>query len=141
MNKKYTVIIALIAIVVVLIFVYRVRISTKIQPPTFVPSGEIKTQDSNVYGFIIEGKEYSFNPSRIEIEGGKRVRLVFQNRGTVPHNLEVECPGLPEYKTRTINPGQEDYVEFNVPSSGVCEFYCDLPGHKDKGMKGEIIIR
>jgi FtsP/CotA-like multicopper oxidase with cupredoxin domain len=89
MNKKYTIIIALIAIVVVLIFVYRVRISTKIQPPTFVPSSEIKTQDSNVYGFIIEGKEYSFNPSRIEIEGGKKVRLVFQNRGTMPHNLEV----------------------------------------------------
>lgn len=98
--------------------------------PTQVPVSEVK--EINVVG-----TEFSFNPSSISVKAGEKVKIIFKNNGGAPHNLMVE--GL-NVGTKTISGGQQDMIEFTVPSSGTYTFFCSVPGHRVSGMEGDLKI-
>lgn len=158
MDKKLTIILVILAIIVVAIFVFRARVTTQptqtptpAQPevtpeapapevtPTPTPT-EQTLPESGANEFLVDGSEFSFNPSEIEVTAGEEVKITLRNVGSIPHDLEVDCPGF-ETKTRLLNPGEEDTITFTAPESGTCEFYCTVPGHREQGMEGSLIVR
>ncbi len=87
--------------------------------------------------FTVEGSEFKFNPASITVGKGENVRITFKNAGTTGHSFVIGDLGV---STKVIPAGSAESVEFIADKSGTFSFYCSVPGHKDMGMKGEIIV-
>ena len=90
-----------------------------------------------VRDITVEGSEFSYNPTSIDLAKGESVRLTFKNVGTVPHNLVIDELGV---TTKTIDPGESDTVEFTATDSGSYTFYCSVDSHRARGMEGELMV-
>lgn len=84
------------------------------------------------------GSEFKFEPNLITVNKGDEVKITFKNIGNAPHNLAI--PEL-NIETKTIRKGETDIIEFTAPASKTYEFICSVPGHKERGMEGELEIR
>ena len=88
----------------------------------------------------VEGDEFSFSPKTVKVKRGDTVELTFKNVGVVLHNYIVDELNL---STRTIGAGETDVVTFTAPlAAGSITYtsYCSLPGHRESGMEGVIVI-
>jgi uncharacterized cupredoxin-like copper-binding protein len=83
-------------------------------------------------------KEWQIIPARLTVKAGK-VRFVVKNEGTVDHGFEVEGPGLEE-EIDPFPPGRTRTLELDL-APGTYEVYCQVPGHEELGMKGELIVK
>jgi len=86
----------------------------------------------------IVAKEFSFAPESVEISLGQTVEIKLRNRGVLAHNLTIENVGK---KTKTIQSGNQDSVRFTPEEAGEYRFYCAVPGHRDAGMAGTILVK
>lgn len=75
-----------------------------------------------------------FNPPHIMAPPG-RVQLNVTNTDSQVHNLKILNTG-----TRDLQPGQSEIVDLGVLEPGVYDFECDVPGHAQAGMVGELHI-
>ena len=100
------------------------------------PEGILEIEPS-VKEFIISGNEYSFNPSSITVSAGDKVKIIFRNDGERNHDLVIEELGI---RTKIINSGETDTIEFEVKQPGTYTFFCSLPGHRQAGMEGKLIV-
>ena len=85
---------------------------------------------SEIKEITVIGKNFSFVPSVITVKSGDKVKINFQNEAGIPHNLTIEGLGI---KTETFS-------EFTAPAPGTYTFYCSVPGHREAGMKGQLIV-
>jgi len=86
----------------------------------------------------VVGTEFAFSPSSFTVKKGQPVELTFKNNGTFPHNLSISDLSV---KTKTIQPGEQDTVQFTPSKTGQFVFICTVPGHADKGMKGTLTVQ
>jgi plastocyanin len=95
------------------------------------PSASVKT-------IVVEETEFRMKPSTSRVKLGT---YTFKgvNRGTIPHVLELEGPGL-ENETPTINPGESATLGLTLRNPGKYVLYCPLDRHKQKGMKATFIV-
>lgn len=105
-------------------------VSEKVKKPTGAPT-------AGVTEINVVGTEFSFNPSRIRVRAGERIKITFKNNGRAPHNFILE--GL-DIGTKIIGAGQIDVVEFVAPASGTYTFFCSVAGHRTAGMKGSLKV-
>ncbi len=87
--------------------------------------------------FTIDGKEFSFAPPNITVNKGDTVRITFRNVGNIGHNFGISALGI---RSRTISAGASDTVEFVATESGTFEFDCSVPGHRESGMVGKLVV-
>jgi plastocyanin len=67
-----------------------------------------------------------------------RIKIVFFNRSTLRHNVNVEHGEKEFGKTATVARGTATVtVTLKV---GKYNFYCSVPGHEDAGMHGTLIV-
>ncbi len=93
-----------------------------------------------VLSVTIEGAEFTWTPSTVTVQPGQRVRLRIVNKGGVAHNFASDPAGIPE--TSEIPAGGERTVEWTAPSrGGSLEFWCSVPGHREAGMVGTIMVK
>jgi plastocyanin len=85
----------------------------------------------------ITGTEFAFSPSAITLKKGQPAQITFKNGGTYPHNLTIADLGI---KTKTIQPGEQDTIQFTPDKTGQFGFMCTVPGHADRGMKGTLTV-
>jgi uncharacterized cupredoxin-like copper-binding protein len=86
----------------------------------------------------LDGGEFAFAPSVIETKAGETTRIVFDNQGTIAHDFEI--PDL-EIVIETTNAGNKGEITFVAPSmAGSYDFICSIPGHKEAGMVGQLIV-
>ena len=117
---------------------------TTVYPTTVVSTPraffrETTIRESTAKEFTIYGTEYSFSPRNIEVTQGERVRIRFVNTGTIAHTYTVNELGL---DTGLLEAGEERTLEFTVPKRTNLTLisYCRVPGHREQGMFGRIII-
>lgn len=88
-------------------------------------------------------------PERINVQVGDTLRVNVINAGTSPHDV-VFCGDAPNGGSQCndrwafsprLNGGMETNITVPVKDAGTFEFYCSIPGHKQGGMKGEIIVQ
>lgn len=87
-------------------------------------------------------------PERIEAHVGDTLVVEVSNQGTTKHNL-VFCSGPVAGTTCSqrfafvplMDPGQNRTVTFQVTQPGTFEYFCDVPGHRQGGMRGELVVQ
>ena len=88
----------------------------------------------------IDASEFAFEPDTIEAQAGQRLRIELVNTGTLSHNLHIDGEAV-QAKTETVQKGSEASVTFTVPDSGSVRFFCNVPGHKQAGMTGKVVVQ
>lgn len=77
------------------------------------------------------------NPD-IEVEVGQLVEINLVNNDGVVHDLAI--PELGVSTTRISQMGAEANLKFLAENPGRYSYYCTVPGHRQAGMEGQLII-
>jgi plastocyanin len=101
--------------------------------PSSAPSSTAQMQKVTV-----QGSEFAFTPSTFTLKVGQPAEITFKNNGAFAHNLTITDLNI---KTKTIQPGEQDTIQFTPTKTGQFAFLCTVPGHADKGMKGTLTVQ
>lgn len=98
------------------------------------PEEEEKKQE-----VTIDLTDYKFMPNSIQTEVGTLLEIKLKNSSNQKHEMVIDTPEG-EYELE-IDAGETlDFgVKFRQP--GTYGFKCELPGHFEQGMKGEIVVK
>jgi len=86
---------------------------------------------------LVKGKEFSLNPDKITLTVDSTASIIFANVGTIAHNLAISEFNV---QSRTIQPNTRDTITFTPDTTGRFPMWCDVPGHRDAGMEGIVIV-
>lgn len=78
-----------------------------------------------------------FEPDGLEASAGL-IALVYTNPSQVPHNINLEFEGKTIAESETISEGTVKLEKRLQPGEYV--FYCDVPGHRQAGMEGDLTV-
>jgi plastocyanin len=81
------------------------------------------------------GAELKFDPAELTVQAGADVRVTFENRASVPHNLTFQAP-INVATSTVVAPGTSETVQFKAPAAGEYPFVCTL----HPGMGGKLIV-
>jgi nitrite reductase (NO-forming) len=80
--------------------------------------------------------EFKFSPTSVQVPRGQKVTFTLDNRGVVEHDLTIQSAGF----SLTAKPGQTATADATFDKAGTFDFFCSIPGHKDAGMKGTMLV-
>jgi uncharacterized cupredoxin-like copper-binding protein len=107
----------------------------------------------------IELSEYAFSPSRVTLKVGRAITLKVVNTGRMTHmfasqylgsqdleiegaDMEVDAPNGVKYVK--LRPGKSAEIKFTPGQKGTFDFSCDVKTegrtHRDRGMKGQLVV-
>ena len=86
----------------------------------------------------IDGEEFSFDPETIDVSVSETVKLVFENNGTIAHDFEIPDLEIVIQTTNSGNRGEVTFVALSI--AGSYNFICSIPGHKEAGMVGKLVV-
>jgi cytochrome c oxidase subunit II len=104
--------------------------------PVNTPASSTTIDDQNVKVFEVSGKPFEFSVKEIKVKKGDKVRINFTSTQGM-HDWVVDEFNA---KTKVIQAGQSDSVEFLADKTGTFEYYCSMPTHRQQGMVGKLIV-
>jgi plastocyanin len=107
------------------------------RPPaaSAAPSGGTGGEAAEVTIGTDAGTALQFDPTAATVPAGSNVRLTFENRSTVPHNLTLGEP-INEGTATIVDAGASESLEFSAPEPGDYKFVCTL----HPGMEGVLTV-
>lgn len=84
---------------------------------------------------VIESHDIFFQPAMVEIPANTDVTIELPNLGAAPHNFSIDELGI----SVDLAPGATESVVINAPP-GEYVFYCNVPGHREAGMVGTLVV-
>lgn len=101
-------------------------------------SGSSMQSNGQTKDVSLTAKEFAFSPKTITVSKGDMVKVTLTNNGTYPHNFT-----LTDFQVSGTNvaPGQTGVFTFTAEKTGSFTFFCSVPGHKDRGMTGTLIVQ
>jgi uncharacterized cupredoxin-like copper-binding protein len=97
----------------------------------------------------------AFSTKEIRVMKGTPINLVLTNKDTTLHDFSIDkIPakvkqahgsahgdhGAEPVVHVAADAGKSGSVEFTPTQAGTYTFYCTVPGHKDAGMEGKLIV-
>jgi plastocyanin len=80
--------------------------------------------------------DIDFEPDELTIPADTDVEITLVNEGVLEHDFVVEDT---DFRTEIIRGGEEDTITVNL-SAGEYVYYCSVPGHREAGMEGTLIV-
>lgn len=98
----------------------------------------MSTTNSNYREISIDGSNFRFVPNSFTVSPGENIKLTFKDNdgfhSLVFDNLDINL--------KAINAGTSESTEFTAPTTpGSYTFYCNVDGHREKGMVGTMIVQ
>jgi plastocyanin len=79
----------------------------------------------------------AFNRTELRAKVGETVALRLENQDTQSHSFDID-----EFTVHTVLPaGATGLALFTASTPGSYPFYCSLPGHREAGMVGTLIVK
>jgi uncharacterized cupredoxin-like copper-binding protein len=98
-----------------------------------------------------------FIPARIEVRKGEQVRFILRNSGALDHEFVLATveenrkhgelmKKFPEMEhddpnAKRLAPAKTTEIFWRFTKAGEFEFACLIPGHREAGMHGKIIVK
>ena len=87
-------------------------------------------------GMAVTLVDFGFRPAEIRIRAGQPINLELANRGVVVHDLTIPALGF----QAAVQPGRQWTAGLRAPAAGTYEYYCSVPGHREAGMGGRLVV-
>ena len=82
--------------------------------------------------------EFKFTPDTLTVKVSERVKVTLDNtKGTLKHDIQQADLNI----DTAVEAGQKATFEFTPTKAGTFDFVCDVPGHKEAGMVGKIVVQ
>ena len=104
-------------------------VATPVAAASQVADGSMASETIGMYDIY-------FEPRRIIIPANTDVRLILENKGEAPHSFDVKNQDI----LVNVEPHTTAEAVVNLPP-GTYKFICDVPGHKQVGMNGVLIVQ
>lgn len=120
--------------------------------------GNPKKPARTVYVSMREGDgKMMFVPNRVDVRKGEQIKFVLRNEGALDHefvlatteenvkhaeamkknpDMEHDDPNM-----KRLAPKQNNEVVWRFTKKGTFEFGCLIPGHRESGMIGTVVVR
>jgi cytochrome c oxidase subunit 2 len=92
---------------------------------------------STVKEFTVDGSNFKFTPSIMEVNKGDTVKITFKNKDGF-HDLKIDEFNV---ATKQIKGGAEETVTFVADKSGSFVYYCSVGAHRANGMWGTLTVK
>jgi plastocyanin len=92
-------------------------------------------------GLNEDATDNKFSSTSLTAKAGTAATLTLQNKGSNPHNwhlLDVKNADGSDIKTKILNPGETDSIQFTIDKPGTYNFQCDV--HPAE-MKGTLTVQ
>lgn len=83
----------------------------------------------------ITAEDIKFDPTNLTVAPGATITLV--NRGVLPHNFSLDALHI------SIDIDPDSQAQATIPTDakpGSYQFYCNVPGHREAGMVGTLVV-
>lgn len=94
-------------------------------------------QQSNVKEFTITGSPFKFDKTTLSVNNGDKVKITFVNSNGM-HDFVIDDFNV---KTKVLQAGAQETVEFTADKAGTFEYYCSVGNHRAQGMKGTLVVQ
>ncbi len=84
---------------------------------------------------VVTSFDIYFEPKEVAIPANTDVTFNLPNDGAAAHNFSIDELGIDV----DIAPGDTAQTVINAPA-GTYEYYCNVPGHKEAGMVGTLVV-
>ena len=84
----------------------------------------------------VDARNFRFRPDTIRIDAKQEVALALHSEDGAP-DLAVDGLG----RVADVIGGATDTERLRIDTPGRYTFFCTLPGHRDAGMEGTIVVR
>jgi uncharacterized cupredoxin-like copper-binding protein len=129
--------IVMFVLVAVVLLVLLAACSTGTKP---TPGGDSSSSGGKTINVV--ATEFEFKPNKFEAKVGQKVTFKVTNKGTVEHNFVVLSPdGSQELTKITTQPGETKSLEFTPTEAVTYQIDCNIAGHKEAGMVGELVVK
>jgi uncharacterized cupredoxin-like copper-binding protein len=104
-----------------------------------------------------EAGKMKFSPARVEVKRGEQIRFVLSNIGELDHEFVLatteenekhakEMEKNPDMEhddpnAKRIAPKKKNEIVWKFTKAGTFEYGCLIPGHREAGMIGTIIVK
>jgi uncharacterized cupredoxin-like copper-binding protein len=98
-----------------------------------------------------------FAPNHLDVKKGEQVHFIIQNKGTLKHEftlasvrdnnkhakLMMKYPDMEhdDPNAKSVDPGKNAEILWRFTKAGTFEFACLIPGHREAGMRGAVIVK
>ena len=79
---------------------------------------------------------HQFGQAELHARTGETVALRLENADTAGHSFDIDELGLHV----SMPPGEPALALFTAGAPGTYTFYCGVPGHREAGMVGTLIV-
>jgi uncharacterized cupredoxin-like copper-binding protein len=103
-----------------------------------------------------DGKMF-FNHDFVEVRRGEQIRFVLKNMGELDHEFVLATPKendkhaelmqkFPDMEhddpnAKRMMPKKDGELVWRFTKAGVYEFACLIPGHREAGMHGKVVVK
>ena len=84
----------------------------------------------------VVAREFAFEPAAIQVQAGRPNTVILENQGAVEHEFEVHGVDFHLH----AGPGQTVKGSLTIATPGTYDVTCEIPGHKEAGMAGELVV-
>lgn len=104
-----------------------------------------------------DGKKMAFEPARITVRKGEQIRFVLENDGSDDHEFVLATAAenrkhaelmkkFPDMEhddpnAKRLAVAEHGEILWKFTKAGTFEFACLIPGHREAGMLGKVIVR
>ena len=82
--------------------------------------------------------EFKFQPEVLTVRVGERVRVTLDNsQGVLKHDMLQSDLNI----HAEVEPGKKATFEFTPTRAGTFDLVCSVPGHKEAGMTGKLVVQ
>jgi uncharacterized cupredoxin-like copper-binding protein len=100
------------------------------------PSGTAPAAVAAAPTVEVAGLDFGFRPGQLRVRAGQTVNLALANRGAILHDVTIPVLGF----QLVAQPGQRAVGALTPTTPGTYEFYCSVPGHREAGMIGRLVV-
>jgi plastocyanin len=84
----------------------------------------------------VDASNFEFDPDEITIDAKEEVAITLHSTDG-PHDLAVDGLG----RVTDVGGGGSATARLRIDERGRYTFFCTLPGHRDGGMEGTVVVR
>ena len=98
----------------------------------------------------LDMRDIAYGAEELRAPAGAVFAIEFRNRGVIEHDFTIDefagdasefALGNDEYDVHVLlDRGESATLLLRVPQAGTIEFYCTIPGHREVGMEGVLVV-
>lgn len=84
----------------------------------------------------VDASEFAFDPDSLTVTAGEATTIELTNVGAIEHDITIDEA---DFKL-AVAPTKTNSGTLTMDEPGEYTFYCSVPGHREGGMEGTIVV-